>query len=148
MKFPLREFIAKLDEFVADREPVPAFKEPRDAPPAGELPANDREFEAPAPVLPAFTPARVPAVLPVLRATFAPELPPELPENECQLPSAFARVAPRPMGQPEVRAFKVLERPAFEEFERPAFEAAPLCAFSDRLPPERPAFMPPLRPPP
>ena len=66
---------------------------------------------------------------------------PVLPANECQLPSAFARVAPRPAGQPDERAFN--------EFERPALEPAPpFRAFIDELPPARPPFMPFERAPP
>lgn len=111
--------------------------DPRDAPATDELPV--------------FAPACVPAVLPVLppalRALFAP---PE-PLNECQLPSAFALVAPRPAGQPDDRAFKLFERPA--EFAplvplRPAEEAAPpLRAFAE-FPAGRPPYAPFERAPP
>jgi hypothetical protein len=110
-KFPAREFEATDGEF-----------EPRDAPTA-ELPAVE-------------LPACVPAVFPV----FGPRALPVLPANECQLPSAFARVAPRPAGQPDVRAFN--------EFERPALDPAPpLRAFAE-LPPERLPFIPFERAPP
>src|SRR5579864_7274037 len=125
LKFPAREFDATEGEF-----------DPRDAPAADELPANEWKPPA-ADELPEFTAACVPAVFPVL----APRALPVLPENECQLPSAFARVAPRPAGQPDERAFK--------EFERPALDPAPpFRAFIDELPPERPPFMPFERPPP
>jgi hypothetical protein len=122
LKFPAREFEATDGEF-----------DPRAAPEAPGLVANERAVELPA-VLP---PACVPAVFPVLRALFAPA--PELPENECQLPSAFARVAPRPAGQPDVRAFN--------EFERPALELAPFRAFAE-FPPDRPPYAPFERAPP
>jgi len=126
LKFPAREFDATDGEF--DPREAPA------APEADELPANERAVELPAAELPELTPACVPAVFPVL----GPRALPVLPENECQLPSAFARVAPRPAGQPEVRAFN--------EFERPALEAAPFRAL-DELP-ERPPDAPLDRPPP
>jgi len=126
LKFPAREFDATDGEF--DPREAPA------APEADELPANERAVELPA-VLPELTPACVPAVFPVL----GPRALPVLPENECQLPSAFARVAPRPAGQPEVRAFN--------EFERPALDPAPLRAF-DEFPPDRPPYAPLDRPPP
>lgn len=122
LKFPAREFDATDGEF-----------DPRDAPAAEELPANERPVDPPAAE---FPPARVPAVFPVL----GPRALPVLPANECQLPSAFARVAPRPAGQPDERAFN--------EFERPAFEPAPLRAFIDELPPARPPFIPFERAPP
>lgn len=127
LKLPAREFDATEGEF-----------DPRDAPAADELPANERAFDPPAAgELPEFTPACVPAVFPVL----GPRALPVLPENECQLPSAFARVAPRPAGQPDERAFN--------EFERPALEPAPpLRAFIDELPPARPPFIPFERAPP
>ena len=127
LKLPAREFEATDGEF-----------DPREAPEAPELPANERAVEPPAAdELPEFTPARVPAVFPVL----GPRALPVLPENECQLPSAFARVAPRPAGQPDERAFK--------EFERPALDPAPpFRAFIDELPPERPPFIPFERAPP
>src|SRR5579864_3162742 len=127
LKLPAREFEATDGEF-----------DPREAPEAPELPANERAVEPPAAdELPEFTPACVPAVFPVL----GPRALPVLPENECQLPSAFARVAPRPAGQPDERAFK--------EFERPALDPAPpFRAFIDELPPERPPFIPFERPPP
>jgi hypothetical protein len=75
-------------------------------------------------------------VFPVL----GPRALPVLPANECQLPSAFARVAPRPAGQPDERAFN--------EFERAAFEPAPFRAFIEELPPARPLFIPFERAPP
>lgn len=127
LKLPAREFEATDGEF-----------DPREAPEAPELPANERAVEPPAAdELPEFTPACVPAVFPVL----GPRALPVLPENECQLPSAFARVAPRPAGQPDERAFK--------EFERPALDPAPpFRAFIDELPPERPPFIPFERAPP
>ena len=116
LKFPAREFDAKDGEF----DPL--------APPA-------------APEAPKLPPACVPAVFPVLGPRALPVLPaPELPANECQLPSAFARVAPRPADQPDERAFS--------EFERPAFEPAPFRAFIDELPPARPPFIPFERAPP
>jgi hypothetical protein len=128
------------------REPIMLLR-PASDDPLFKLP--DREFEATegalepalavepaAPELPAFTPACVPAVLPVL----GPRALPVLPENECQLPSAVARLAPRPAGHPDVRAFN--------EFERPAFELPPFRAFAEPLPPERPPFDPYERPPP
>jgi hypothetical protein len=96
--------------------------DPCDAP-AVELPepANDRAAE-----LPELTPAWVPAVFPV----FGPRALPVLPANECQLPSAVAREAPRPAGQPDVRAFN--------EFERPAFDPAPPFRAFAEFPPARP----------
>ena len=126
LKLPAREFEATDGEF-----------DPREAPEAPELPANERAVEPPAAdELPEFTPACVPAVFPVL----GPRALPVLPANECQLPSAFARVAPRPAGQPDVRAFK--------EFERPALDPAPpFRAFDDELPPARLPFAPYERPP-
>jgi hypothetical protein len=133
-KFPACEFDATVGEF----EPV---LDPRAAPATDELPV--------------FAPACVPAVLPVLppvlRALFAPPEPLPEPLNECQLPSAFAPVAPRPAGQPDDRAFKLFECPA--EFAplvplRPAEEAAPpLRAFAE-FPAERPPYMPFDRAPP
>jgi hypothetical protein len=130
LKLPAREFEATEGEF-----------DPRDAPAAPEvpeLPANERAVDPPPAELAL---ACVPAVFPVLGPRALPELPePELPANECQLPSAFARVAPRPAGQPDERAFN--------EFERPAFEPAPFRAFIDELPPVRPPFMPFERAPP
>jgi len=122
LKFPACEFEATDGEF-----------DPRDVPAAPELPANERAVDPPAAELPF---ACVPAVFPVL----GPRALPVLPENECQLPSAFARVAPRPAGQPDERAFN--------EFERPAFELAPFRAFIDELPPARPLFIPFERAPP
>jgi hypothetical protein len=122
LKFPACEFDATEGELA-----------PRDAPAADELPANERALDPPAAELPL---ACVPAVFPVL----GPRALPVLPENECQLPSAFARVAPRPAGQPDERAFN--------EFERPAFEPAPFRAFMDELPPARPLFIPFERDPP
>ena len=107
--------------------------------PAREFDATEGEFdprEALAVELPGFTPACVPAIFPVL----GPRALPVLPAKECQLPSAFARVAPRPAGQPDERAFN--------EFERPAADPAPLRAFIDELPPARPPFMPFERAPP
>ncbi len=135
LKFPAREFDATEGEF--DPRDAPA------APEAPELPANERAVDPPAAdELPEFAPACVPAVFPVLGPRALPVLPaPELPANECQLPSAFARVAPRPAGQPDERAFK--------EFERPALDAAPpFRAFVDELPPVRPLFIPFERAPP
>ena len=132
LKFPEWEFDATEGEF-----------DPRDAPAADELPANERAVDPPAAdELPEFAPVCVPAVFPVLGPRALPVLPePELPENECQLPSAFARVAPRPAGQPDERAFN--------EFERPALDPAPpFRAFIDELPPARPPFMPFERAPP
>src|SRR5579862_6947721 len=127
LKFPACEFEATDGEL-----------DPREAPAAPELPANERAVDPPAAELPFPC---VPAVFPVLRPRALPVLPePELPENECQLPSAFARVAPRPAGQPDERAFN--------EFERPAFEPAPFRAFIDELPPARPLFIPFERAPP
>jgi hypothetical protein len=125
LKLPACEFDATDGEF--DPRDAPA------APEAPELPANERPVDPPAAELP---PACVPAVFPVL----GPRALPVLPANECQLPSAFARVAPRPAGQPDERAFN--------EFERPAFEPAPFRAFIDELPPARPPFMPFERAPP
>jgi hypothetical protein len=122
LKFPACEFDATDGEL-----------DPRDVPAAPELPANERAVDPPAAELPF---ACVPAVFPVL----GPRALPVLPENECQLPSAFARVAPRPAGQPDERAFN--------EFERPAFELAPFRAFIDELPPARPLFIPFERAPP
>ena len=122
LKFPAREFDATEGEL-----------DPREAPAADELPAKARAVEPPVDELPL---ACVPAVFPVL----GPRALPVLPENECQLPSAFAREAPRPAGQPDERAFN--------EFERPALEPAPLRAFIDELPPARPPFMPLERGPP
>jgi hypothetical protein len=130
LKLPACEFDATEGEF--DPRDAPA------APAAPELPANERAVDPPAAELPF---ACVPAIFPVLGPRALPVLPePELPENECQLPSAFARVAPRPAGQPDERAFN--------EFERPAFEPAPFRAFIDELPPARPLFMPFERAPP
>jgi hypothetical protein len=130
LKFPACEFEATDGEF--DPRDAPA------APDAPELPANERAVDPPAAELPF---AWVPAVFPVLGPRALPVLPePELPENECQLPSAFARVAPRPAGQPDERAFN--------EFERPPFELAPFRAFIDELPPGRPPFIPFERAPP
>jgi hypothetical protein len=132
LKFSAREFDA-----------TEGALDPREAPAAAELPANERAVELPA-VLPELTPACGPAVFPVLRALFAPapELAePELPEKECQLPSAFARVAPRPAGQPEVRAFNEFERPALDPA-RPPY--APL----DRPPPYAPPYPRDAYPPP
>jgi len=130
LKFPACEFEATDGEL-----------DPREAPAAAdapELPANERAVDPPAAELPF---ACVPAVFPVLGPRALPVLPePELPANECQLPSAFARVAPRPAGQPDERAFN--------EFERPAFELAPFRAFIDELPPARPPFIPFGRAPP
>ena len=135
LRFPDREFDANEDVF----EPGRAFDaalDPRAPPAVDELPANEWKPPA-ADELPEFTPACVPAVFPVL----GPRALPVLPANECQLPSAFARVAPRPAGQPDVRAFK--------EFERPALDAAPpFRAFIDELPPTRPLFIPFERAPP
>ena len=122
----------------------------REVPPNEELPdrPNDEPLdpnrdplielfiEAPDPPAAELPLACVPAVFPVL----GPRALPVLPENECQLPSAFARVAPRPAGQPDERAFN--------EFERPAFEPAPFRAFMDELPPARPLFIPFERDPP
>ncbi len=124
LKLPAWEFEATEGEF-----------DPREAPVApDELPANERLVDPFAAELPL---ACVPAVFPVL----GPRALPVLPANECQLPSAFARVAPRPAGQPDERAF--------EEFERPALEPAPpFRAFIDELPPARPLFMPFERAPP
>jgi hypothetical protein len=123
LKFPAREFDATEGEF-----------DPRDPPAAlDELPANERAVDPPALELPL---ACVPAVFPVL----GPRALPVLPANECQLPSAFARVAPRPAGQPDERAFK--------EFERPALEPAPPFRPFAEFPPERPAFIPFEREPP
>jgi hypothetical protein len=113
LKFPAREFEATEGAF-----------DPRAPFAADELPDE----------LPELTPACVPAVFPVL----GPRALPVLPENECQLPSAFARVAPRPAGQPEVRAFS--------EFERPALEPAPFRALAE-FPAERPPYAPLDRPP-
>jgi hypothetical protein len=130
LKFPACEFEATEGEF--DPRDAPA------APDAPELPANERAVDPPAAELPF---ACVPAVFPVLGPRALPVLPePELPANECQLPSAFARVAPRPAGHPDERAFN--------EFERPAFELAPFRAFIDELPPARPLFIPFERAPP
>jgi hypothetical protein len=130
LKFPACEFEATDGEL--DPREAPA------APDAPELPANERAVDPPAAELPF---ACVPAVFPVLGPRALPVLPePELPANECQLPSAFARVAPRPAGQPDERAFN--------EFERPAFELAPFRAFIDELPPARPPFIPFERAPP
>src|SRR5580700_7086753 len=111
LKFPACEFEATDGEL--DPREAPA------APDAPELPANERAVDPPAAELPF---ACVPAVFPVL----GPRALPVLPENECQLPSAFARVAPRPAGQPDERAFN--------EFERPALDPAPPYM----LPPPRP----------
>ncbi len=112
LKFPACEFDATEGEF--DPRDAPA------APEAPELPANERAVDPPAAdELPEFAPACVPAVFPVLGPRALPVLPaPELPANECQLPSAFARVAPRPAGQPDERAFNEFERPAFEPARR------------------------------
>src|ERR1700757_4918006 len=77
LKLPAREFEATDGEF-----------DPREAPEAPELPANEGAVEPPAAdELPEFTPACVPAVFPVL----GPRALPVLFANECQLPSAFAR---------------------------------------------------------
>jgi hypothetical protein len=135
LKFPARELDATEGEF--DPRDAPAAPEP------AELPPNERPVDPPAAdELPEFVPACVPAVLPVLGPRALPVLPaPEFPANECQLPSAFARVAPRPAGQPDERAFN--------EFERPALDAAPpFRAFVDELPPVRPLFIPFERAPP
>jgi hypothetical protein len=122
LKLPAREFDATEGEF-----------DPRDAVEFPE-PANERAVDPPAAELPF---ACVPAVFPVL----GPRALPVLPANECQLPSAFARVAPRPAGQPDERAFN--------EFERPVLDPAPTFrAFIDELPPARPPFMPFERAPP
>jgi hypothetical protein len=120
LKFPACEFDATEGEF-----------DPRDAPAADELPANERAVDPPELPL-----ACVPAVFPVL----GPRALPVLPAKECQLPSAFARVAPRPADEPDERAFN--------EFERPALDPAPLRAFIDELPPARPPFIPFERAPP
>jgi hypothetical protein len=127
LRLPVWAFDATEGAPEPDRAVEPAL-DPRDAPAEGALPAE----------LPAFPPACAPAVLPVL----GPRALPLLPENECQLPSAFARVAPRPAGHPDVRAFN--------EFERPALELAPFRAFAEALPPERLPFalLPFERPPP
>lgn len=114
-KFPACEFEAVIELFELD---------PRDAPAA-------------------LPPACVPAVLPVLREA-SPELlralllalallpplalalPPLPFPNECQCPSAFAELAaPRPAGQPDVRAFSPFdpERDAPFVALRPAPEA-------------------------
>ena len=123
LRFPAGEFDATEGEF-----------DPRDAPAAlDELPANERAVDPPALELPL---ACVPAVFPVL----GPRALPVLPENECQLPSAFARVAPRPAGQPDERAFN--------EFERPALDPAPPFRPFAEFPPGRPAFIPFEREPP
>lgn len=124
LKLPAREFDATEGEF-----------DPREAPVApDELPANERPADPFAAELPL---ACVPAVFPVL----GPRALPVLPANECQLPSAFARVAPRPAGQPDERAFN--------EFERPALDPVPpFRAFIDELPPARPPFVPFGRAPP
>jgi hypothetical protein len=104
--------------------------------PARVFEATEGEFD-PREALAAELPfACVPAVFPVL----GPRALPVLPANECQLPSAFARFAPRPAGQPDERAFN--------EFERPAFDPAPFRAFIDELPPARPPFIPFERAPP
>ncbi len=108
LRFPDREFDANEDVFEPDRA-FDAALDPRAPPAVDELPANEWKPPA-ADELPEFTPACVPAVFPVL----GPRALPVLPENECQLPSAFARVAPRPAGQPDVRAFNEFERPALE----------------------------------
>jgi len=131
LKFPPCEFDATEGEF--DPRDAPA------APEAPELPANERAVDPPAAEL-LF--ACVPAVFPVLGPRALPVLPePELPANECQLPSAFARVEPRPADEPDERAFK--------EFERPAPEPAPpFRAFIDELPPALPPFIPFERAPP
>src|ERR1700723_115017 len=125
LKFPAREFDATEGEL--DPREAPA------APDAPELPANERAVDPPALELPF---ACVPAVFPVL----GPRALPVLPENECQLPSAFTRVAPRPAGQPDERAFN--------EFERPALDPAPPFRPFAEFPPERPAFIPFEREPP
>jgi hypothetical protein len=123
-----------------DIELRPAVADPPLKLPACEFDATEGEFDprdAPAaPKAPELPLACVPAVFPVL----GPRALPVLPANECQLPSAFARVAPRPAGQPDERAFN--------EFERPAFEPAPFRAFIDELPPARPPFIPFERAPP
>jgi hypothetical protein len=124
LKFPAREFEATEGEFEPRAPPV--------APGAPELPANERAVD---PLEAELPPACVPAVFPVL----GPRALPVLPEKGCQLPSAFARVAPRPAGQPDERAFN--------EFERPALEPPPFRPFAE-LPPERPAFIPFEREPP
>ena len=125
LKFPACEFEATDGEL--DPREAPA------APDAPELPANERAVDPPAAELPL---ACVPAVFPVL----GPRALPVLPENECQLPSAFARVAPRPAGQPDERAFN--------EFERSALDPAPPFRPFAEFPPERPAFIPFEREPP
>ena len=125
LKLPACEFDATEGEF----DPREALAAPE--PP--ELPANERAVD---PLAAEFPPARVPAVFPVL----GPRALPVFPAKECQLPSAFARVAPRPAGEPDERAFN--------EFERPALEPAPFRAFIEELPPARPPFMPFEREPP
>ena len=112
LKFPARESEATEGKF-DPRAPFAAEA------PAEELPAKALAFD-PAPAL-LF--ARVPAVLPVSGPRALPVFPP----NECQLPSAFALVAPRPAGHPDVRAFN--------EFERPALDDVPFRAFIEELPP-------------
>ena len=125
LKLPACEFEATEGEF----DPREALAAPE--PP--ELPANERAVDPLAAELPF---ACVPAVLPVL----GPRALPVLPAKECQLPSAFARVAPRPAGHPDERAFN--------EFERPALEPAPPFRPFAELPPERPAYAPFEREPP
>jgi len=110
-RFPPREFEAT-EGVLVPRAPFAA------EPPAAALPVKDLAFD-PAALL--F--ACVPAVFPVL----GPRAPPVFPPNECQFPSPFAPVAPRPAGHPDVRAFN--------EFERPALDKPPLRAFVDELPP-------------
>jgi hypothetical protein len=53
LKLPPCEFVANEGEFPPDREDVPALDDPREAPPAAELPANDLAVEPPAAELPA-----------------------------------------------------------------------------------------------
>jgi hypothetical protein len=133
-KFPACEFDATEGAF----EPL---ADPCDAPATEELPV--------------FAPACVPAVLPALPPAFralllaAPPEPLPEPPNECQLPSEFARVAPRPaVDEPDDRAFKLLERPALFAPLRPADEAAPPFRAFAEFPAERPAFIPFERAPP
>ena len=134
-KFPACEFDATLGAFPPDRAFDPAF-DPRDEP-ATELPAPALEC------VPAVFPVLGPRALPVFAAEVPAdrpaELPEELPANECQLPSAVARFAPRPAVEPDDRAFN--------EFERPAFEPAPFRTFVEG-PVERPPFIPFEREPP
>jgi hypothetical protein len=134
LKFPAREFDATEGEF-----------DPRDALAAlDELPANERAVDPPVLELPL---ACVPAVFPVL----GPRALPVLPENECQLPSAFARVAPRPAGQPDDRPFAEFppERPAFIPFERePPYILPPPRPYEPILRAELPGDPPPRYMPP